>query len=265
MSFYLGIPDEEWNLHLFEAEELLTEDNIGTHILGIYPYGDRIYGDESSAPGLLCVYFDEPSRLLNPCNDDMGQRNLSIGRGCGPVWFISLYRWAQLTCNLDLHQEEFYLNLCHIIPPMSAPLYEDPQLTVIMDLARDFLEASDWGELKYMPPKPKWPPTKIAAYLRAMLVLRNTSIFAPCINKNWCNNIIAIDNSWLRNPSSIQEYDHLLTSYYGGELENIPDSKLAILVREFQISLLLRKKRDVACKEREVLGMAVRDLYRSLL
>jgi hypothetical protein len=51
-DFYYGLPQEIWDALVLEAEDLLSEEQIGNHIVGLYPAGPRIFGIESASPGL---------------------------------------------------------------------------------------------------------------------------------------------------------------------------------------------------------------------
>jgi hypothetical protein len=265
MTLYLDIPDQEWNVLLSEVEELLTEAEIGSHLLGAYPYGDRIFGDQSGAPGILCLYLDEPASLLDPCRKEVGlAKRLSIGAGCGPAIFISLYDWAKEVCTG--RDEAFRRNLFHLIPPMTAPLYENPQLTIMMDLAREYLHTVRWGQ----PALPKEKEEHLyAAHLRALLILYHTDTFAPCLNKTWCEDILPLKDAWLEEPLLTQEADRLLLSRMSDETKEVPDSDIVMLNNHLEISIyraVISNQKDRAGeKEKAALGQAVCQLYRSLL
>lgn len=263
MSLYLGIPDEEWRLLLSEAEELLVEAEIGVHLLAAYPCGSRIYGDESGAPSLFCLYMDDPASLLDPCHLDKGIVSLGIGRGCGPACFMSLHAWAKRTCEYTQIDSSFDRNLFPLIPPLSVPLYEDHNVTTIMDLARNFLGTKGWTRPVFSRQR---EAISYVSYLRTLLVLYHLDIFSPCINVSWCKDVILLKDHWLREPGLIQSLDRKLISFLSGEEEKPSDEELASLAKWLELSILAVQPTETdALKEKESLGKAVCHLYRSLL
>ena len=107
-EYYCGLPYELWEAIASEAEDLLVEENLGNHLLGVYPAGDRIYGIESSSQGLLCLYIDTIESILDPrLTQDFKLHKYTIGNQNSPVYFVELHDWIRwiCQCKYDINHE----------------------------------------------------------------------------------------------------------------------------------------------------------------
>jgi hypothetical protein len=264
MKLYLGVPQEEWNLLMAEAEELMHEEAVGSHILGIYPCGDRLYGDESATPDLFCMYINDPGELLNPClHGKPGWRGFRIGQGSSFAGFKSLFHWVYTISVPNGPMCSFHENLYHLIPTMTAPLYEDPQLTVLMDLARDYQGERGWDYPAFCQGhyRRNHDLYKYARYLRMRVILQATDAFAPCINKEWGHGVVMLGDI----VPTLKEIDKWLVSQCGAGWPNPRTHSLEEYVNGLETWLRKNIVREEAKAELETLGGAVKNLYKRLL
>lgn len=178
---YLGVHEDEWNSLKTEAEDLLYETTDGQHILGLYPFGERILGFENAAPGILCLYLRSPLDLLDPSKTPGPAIRQSIGIGCGPILYIDIFYWvATLGQRVRGSQGDPFV---HIIPCRHDVLWQSPGIEKILGAADSYLGLA--------PPILPGPGSVYlegksrAAMQRTRLLMHITDSFNPCINPDW--------------------------------------------------------------------------------
>jgi hypothetical protein len=235
-DFYCGIPQELWNNLLMEAEDIFNEEEIGTHILGIYPAGNRIYGCESSSEGLLCLYINTVDTILDPISIKK-EYFYNIGLQNSPVWFIELREWIKWLLkdvyglNKKLKTTSKQDNLFHLIPSLEDDFYKDNSINKIIYHVQ---ELNHFCQESYFIPSPYCSEQKIYDLLsaRTRLIWAAHKTYCPNINKKWGdvfnlnNNIdndfikMILDNN--RDIDIIDKYFKYLYQYtYKTKLKNI--------------------------------------------
>lgn len=188
-NFYCGLPIELWNNLIEETEDLFSEEEIGTHILGIYPAGKRLYGCESSSQGLLCLYFDSIDAIIDPI-PRKNYHSCNIGNQNSPVTFIELHEWTRRLLN-DVYSNDkrlvrsiFQDNLFHLIPSMGDNLFEDTSINSIIYYVQEMNLIN--YETYYFPVNTT-NHDRIYNLLsaRTRLIMRYYNTFIPNINKEW--------------------------------------------------------------------------------
>ena len=150
-NLYLGATNEEWQLLSYLAEDLFyNEIEGGQQVLGIYPFGNRLYGFESEPPDLLFIYLNDISKILNPLEVKWRHtvfkgEEYKIGKTGGSVIFMDLYGWI---ANL----EEYIRRdpLAYIVPSKLEPIRQDEDMSnIILVVANlDYRhKQSGWVEL----------------------------------------------------------------------------------------------------------------------
>jgi len=66
MDLYLGTPSYIWDSLIDSAENYLYNECIGQYVLGLYPFGERLYGSLRSPDELLCIYLESAEEVLDP-------------------------------------------------------------------------------------------------------------------------------------------------------------------------------------------------------
>jgi hypothetical protein len=124
-EFYYGKPQSYWDDLLFQAEDLLREEELGVHLVGAYPIKPGDWGEnDPSVPGITCLYIDSVESLINPCHS-----NKAYPFTCGPVRLIELYKWAvALIDNTAGDQDKNILS--------GDILHEDDGIAEIMEAAQ---------------------------------------------------------------------------------------------------------------------------------
>ena len=186
-KFYYGQPQVLWDMLCAEAEDLLQEEQLGTHLVAVYPAGNRIYGLESCPPGLFCLYVDSVEALINPLSDyhkQSGFKVFSVGNNYSPIIMADIFKWTQWIvsrCN-DWRARAFL----HAIPFGQHVIHEDESISNILEAcyqAMKDVNFTTWGidnnsYTSYIEPH---------AYLhdRTMAILYNKGKFFPNINPDW--------------------------------------------------------------------------------
>jgi hypothetical protein len=187
---FLGVSNDEWNFIAEEAESLLIDRGIGQHVIGLYPSGNRIFGDINAIPELICIYIDTPHKLLDPFEEHSIEGYHTTQNGHN-ILFCDLFAWIKKLRDVNQTQNSMVRKFIHLIPSMLAAQYEDEQLSIITSVAADYLEDYGWDFPQIAISKKINDETNIdelindACYLRARYILKTQNIFAPCININW--------------------------------------------------------------------------------
>ena len=188
-NFYCGLPIELWDNLIEEAEDLFSEEEIGTHILGIYPAGKRLYGCESSSQGLLCLYFDSIDTIINPIPQKKSHL-YTIGNQNSPVVFIELHEWIKWLLNdvygsnKKLVRSNFQDDLFHLIPSMGDNFFEDISINSIIYYVQEMNLIDQ--EAYYFPIiTTNYDRIYNLLSARTRLIMRYSNKFNPNINKEW--------------------------------------------------------------------------------
>lgn len=188
---YLGISNKEWVFIAEEAESILIDKEIGQHIIGIYPSGNRIFGDINAAPEIICVYLDTPHRLLDPFASNVIE-GYHVTQNGHKILFCELFSWVKFLGIVTTNSNnDMIRNFVHLIPIMLEAQYEDDQLSIIASSAGDYLEKCGWDIPQIQASKEINEESDIeniikdACYLRTRYILKTQNIFAPCMNADW--------------------------------------------------------------------------------
>jgi hypothetical protein len=179
-EFYFGLPGDQWDNLLLEAEDLLRDNKLGTHLVGIYPAGDRIYGIESEPPGLLCLYVDSVESLINPSYYDnaKGFHAFSSGLAGSPIMFFDLFKWARSLISGDCGP---HINsMAYAIPFGSDVIHQDSSIDGIIEAAYALMVNNRFN-LDRIP----LCLTRSVLRKRTDAILASEHIFRPCINPKW--------------------------------------------------------------------------------
>jgi hypothetical protein len=184
-KFYYGIPQELWDDLLIKADDLLIEEEIGTHILGIYPAGNRNYGIESESQSLLCIYLDIIDNLINPFHKQSPPiKSYRINNQGSCINYIELYNWTKLF--IEESNNLFLLNQFNLIPTFYDCLYQDNVLDNIISVAQEILLSK-----RYISTVELNPPDKVDIdyflYYRTLYIWNNYNKFVPNINPEFGN------------------------------------------------------------------------------
>lgn len=198
---YCGLPQELWDSLAAEAEDLLVEEELGNHILGVYPAGYRIYGIESSSQGLLCLYMDTVESLLDPIYNANKFKRMHIGNQLSPVWFIELHSWVKWILFLygDVTSNKWQCDrvkdYLHLLPAFGDIVYQDTAIDKLMALIQDYIASCMEGHRN--DPMSMCPALKekeivsadtmfkYALYYRQNCLWRANRIFNPNMNSDW--------------------------------------------------------------------------------
>jgi len=194
-EFYYGLPQMLWDNLCIEAEDLLREEELGTHLVAVYPAGNRIYGLESCPPGIFCLYVDTVEALINPLSNyhkQSGFKVFSVGNNSCPVIMADLFKWTQWITSreIDWRSRAFL----HAIPFGQHVIHEDPSISDIMDACHqamkdiNFMVKDTGSSTNYTIPYrhvSDYISPNCFLYDRAMLSLFHKHKFMPNINPKW--------------------------------------------------------------------------------
>lgn len=257
-EFYQGLPSELWDSLINEVEEVLRAEEIGTHVLGIYPSGNRIFGIESSSPQLICLYLDTPEDILNPAiRREMSNtkffKTYTTNIDTSSIYFIEIHSWIQwITLRFSHSHPDRLRNLLDMIPCHEDIVYQDPSLDHLIEMTRDYLSRggliADIGFKRSYSSHITFPSyeqlLEEALYLRTIYLYDKTNKFSPNVHKDW-GTVISIPHKapvvvqgfdeTLResvmkntrmNMDELQEYVHSIRSVI--KLRTDPDERLAM-------------------------------------
>ncbi len=193
-DLYYGLPTELWDQLCFDAEEILGDEHLGNHIVGIYPAGERVFGIESAPPGILCLYVNSVEALLNPFHYNES-KTFHVGNSFSPIYMVELHQWIK---DILISYHGPFTNL---LPCFSKDLiHQDDSLIDIIEAAKKYLIASGFGATKL-----SGFHTQIQTLLlRTKLILMQTQKFVPCINSNW-DKIIQLSELFPEDAEIFQE------------------------------------------------------------
>lgn len=188
-KLYLGAENSEWDYLSELAEELLfTEVYDGQQILGIYPFGGRIFGFETEAPSIICLYLRDLSTVLNPLLNSMTSRDLNnkpvkeftVNNGGGKIIFIDIYHWVgAIQDGLLMYSDP----LMYLVPAKFDIIHQDDSISEIVESVADYMKKTVIKPYRINSGK----GLISLAQKRAVVIHSVTGIFNPCLNKKWDN------------------------------------------------------------------------------
>jgi len=177
-----------------EAEDLLSEEDLGSHILGIYPAGTRTFGIESASPTIICLYVDTIDSILNPSiHERKTWRKYHVGENLNAIYMVELHEWA---CSIATdtskisyaQQYDQFMDaaLLKYAPGLHDALYQSSSIDEIIASAEDVLE---YKRLNRQLDIPAWRcDSKVledVLALRTLYIYTKTGMYCPNINPNW--------------------------------------------------------------------------------
>lgn len=238
-EFYYGQPQFTWDNLCDEAEDLLHEEQLGSHIVAIYPAGNRIYGLESYPPSIFCLYVDSVEALIDPISkyhSQCGFKTFISSNNSSTIIMADIFKWVKWICSMHF---DWRVNaFLHAIPFGQHMILEDSSISNIMEACHkamkeiNFLlvpfgcEAGDvilkTQEYNNISPIPY-------LYNRAMTILYHTGKFLPNINPNW-DKVVEANMFGINLDTRQKTYDLLRTEeILDGSMEyNHTDSMLSI-------------------------------------
>jgi hypothetical protein len=194
-EYYYGLPQEIWDSLVMEAEDLLSDEQLGNHIVGLYPAGSRIYGLESSSPGLLCLYVDAAESILDPLpliHDTVSNwkygwecKSYRIGENLNEIYFIELHDWIKNFIKLYLDLEDVTdRNLFALIPICSDVIYQSESIDKIIGLCANISKSFTHNLRRERFAGVGGIKNRILL-LRTLWIWEKHKVFCPNINKDW--------------------------------------------------------------------------------
>ena len=189
MEFYYGLPQMLWDNLCIEAEDLLREEQLGSHLVAIYPAGNRIYGLESYPPGIFCLYVDSVEALIDPLSNyhrESGFKVYSVGDNSCPVIMVDLFKWVQwiVSREVDWRTRAFL----HAIPFGQHVIHEDPSISDVMYTCHQAVKSNGFlPKINYKDNTiiSDYIEPNLELFFRTITTLYMTSKFIPNINPDW--------------------------------------------------------------------------------
>jgi len=184
-KLYYGLPDHLWETLHLKAEDLLRDKKLGAYIVGVYPAGERIYGIESGAEGIMCLYIDTVESLINPLMTPKSCDVFHVNEYGSPIIMFNLFEWIRWLVQ-DKADWKAY-SMLHAIP-FGELIEEDSSIADIITTARKlmiqrkFILEKQAGNLRY--DTRNFSGSHILRR-RAEAILAATGQFIPCVNSKW--------------------------------------------------------------------------------
>lgn len=194
-TLYYGLPESIWYDYLKQVEDKFYEEDIGQWILGIYPTGNRIFGLEQEDPGLLCLYTDSESNILNPLNNIEESKISYFSHSGSFVKFIDLWTWVT-------NFSKPLKSLDQLIPCFSDSFFEEEMFEPILEAIYNFITNNTI----------KWETTE-PLVARTFYLLNNTKNFNPNINSEW-GKVSLFNNLNFISSKDAEIREHLLNNRY---------------------------------------------------
>jgi len=137
-EFYYGLPESQWDPLLVKAEDLLRDEGLGSHLVGIYPAGQMIYGVRSEYPDLFCLYIDSVDALINPAIPSKDDCHIfQVEDSQSKIVMMDLFRWAQWLSTQGSGRCSIPTTyLAHALPLGQDIFHQDESLCDILDAAK---------------------------------------------------------------------------------------------------------------------------------
>jgi len=235
-EFYYGLPQKTWDNLCCKAEDLLYERKLGQHIVGLYPAGNRIFGDKSSPPELMCLYMDSVEPLIDPFSNyhdkDM-VKCISFGKNSNSIIFVDFFKWVTWMIELSMYSVPVCWRrkkLIHAIPFGRHIIHEDNSITSIIEtIAEVSIKGTYSANFQYV-------YNKEMLFLRAEAIIASKKVFMPCINKEWDEKLT------LENEDLYMYNVHKLRSFYEEIIKSnqpieSPDEEKIKIIRKMVMDL----------------------------
>ena len=179
---YYGLPQDAWNELVVRAEDLLRDQQLGTHLVGAYPAGYRMYGLQDEPPGILCLYVDSVDSLINPLSSRNTLQKASFDlfafHGVGEVYMVDIFDWIRLAVERCPDVPEWARSRLIHLAPFGDIIHEDSSITSIVSEAKSARSIVSVSLTKQY--------THIDWLLnRTETIFALHSYFSPCINPDW--------------------------------------------------------------------------------
>ena len=176
-KYYYGLSQADWDNLIIQAEDLLRDNELGTHLVGIYPTGERIFGVKSSPPKITCLYVDSVETLLDPLAKDK-DKFVHTNKDKSEIHLIDLFEWVKRIDFPDWWD--------HVVPMNGDIAYQEDSIEAIIYCAQEVLEYNWLEAIENLIGADKIEETFIH---RAAIILQETGQWLPCIEKEWANRI----------------------------------------------------------------------------
>lgn len=266
-AYYLGLPDEIWQDLLSETEEMLSEEEIGIHILGVYPSGSRIFGIESSSPQFICLYIDVADHLLNPYYDiniDTKFLYYTLKIDNSSVLYIDLYSWIKWILVEERYKyKDKYIQMLDIIPCNQDIIYQDPVINNLIELVKKFTDSFryilDRGPVCN---KIYEENLQCVLYTRTMYNIISSGRFIPNMNKEF-GEVLSLNKDI---DKEILTLDYVLKDSIC-QNKKIDVSSLMKYSDKLRIEAINKKKKSKTNKEKlkKEIGKEVAKIYKFIL
>jgi hypothetical protein len=127
-KIYYGIDENTWNNLCFKAEDLLSEKDLGTHIVGLYP----VKGDRSGQACIFCLYIDSVESLLDPTQNISGPTVIEDNHHI--IIMYDLYAWVRHITNRSLYPPERRKEV-----PFEDVIYENESISDIIHATKKYV------------------------------------------------------------------------------------------------------------------------------
>lgn len=172
-EFYFGLPQDQWDNLIFKAEDLLRDEELGVHLVGIYPAGGRTFGIESESESIMCIYIDSVESIINPY--PMKKQFVWRGLNMSSILMIELREWARQIISNDL---DLTYRMMHAVPFGRHVFHQENIIDPILDIAHDIEKLRKFHR--------HYRYGRFNNYeLRALAILSKDLEFSPCTNIEW--------------------------------------------------------------------------------
>lgn len=199
-KYYSGLPQILWDNIMCKAEDLLVDECLGNHIVGMYPAGERIYGIESSSESIICLYIDTAESILDPASINYTQFNdFSIENSNSRIIMIELHNWIRKILKIysyESYEEYDQDTFFDLIPCYFDILFQDECIERLISLLQELLLSRK--DVIYRGSFLKnyiEQPLVEALYHRTIYIWRKYSKFIPNINKEY-GEVFSIKNDF---------------------------------------------------------------------
>jgi hypothetical protein len=241
-DMYLGLPLDTWKDNCDLAQDLLLEKNLGQHILGIYPYGKRIYGYESEKLELFCIYLDSVEAILDPYTLNKTYTPIEINpSSTSTIFFQELRTWVSWTGDSVVSED-------HIIPCFYDHLYEDESLTEIITFLQELI-------LQY---KKYIPQSDCFLDWRAAYIFNKLKRYEPNVNPEW-GDVFDFSELNFSHPQALHKIEEKILKEEANYTSNIIKAIFYNEIKE------LKKEKEGELDIRDQVSNLVINLYRALV
>jgi hypothetical protein len=240
-DMYLGLPLDTWKENCDIAQDLLLEENLGQHILGIYPYGKRIYGYKSEKPELFCIYLDSVEAILDPYNSDKRGIHITANPSNSIIIFQELRSWVSETAASTVSGN-------HIIPCFYDHLYEDESLTEIITFLQELI-------LQY---KKYIPQSDCFLDWRAAYIFNKLKRYEPNVNPEW-GDVFDFSELNFSHPQTLHKIEEKILKEEASYTSNIIKAIFLDEITE------LEKEKEGESDIKDQISTLVINLYRALV